>query len=51
MPVFKKDAQFYCNLTKPFLVELDKEIARHTAENRGLETSKGSAAQETVGDA
>ena len=32
MPVFFQDAQFYCNLTKPFLVELDKEIAHHTAE-------------------
>jgi hypothetical protein len=29
MPVFLQDAKFYCDLTKPFLVELDNDIARH----------------------
>ena len=40
MPVFTKDAQFYCNLTKPFLVELDNEIARHTAEIEAQKQAK-----------
>jgi hypothetical protein len=40
MPVFLQDAQFYCNLTKPFLVELEKEIARHVSEVEELKAAK-----------
>ena len=32
MPVFIQDAQFYCDLTKPFFTELDKDVARHTVQ-------------------
>ena len=28
IPVFLKGAEFYCDMTKPFLEELDKEIER-----------------------
>jgi hypothetical protein len=31
MPVFLKDAQSYCDFTKPFLIEIEKEIVRHLA--------------------
>jgi hypothetical protein len=40
MPVFLQDGQFYCDLTKPFLVELEKEVARHVSELEAFKAAK-----------
>ena len=40
MPVFLQDAQFYCDLTKPFMEELEKDIARHVSEFENFKTEK-----------
>jgi hypothetical protein len=40
MPVFMQDAQFYCDLTKPFFVELDKDIARHSIKMEAYKQAK-----------
>ena len=46
--MFLQDAQFYCDLTKPIFVELDKDIDRHAGRMEAYKQVKEVQLKKTV---